>query len=932
MPKFLINDIYPEVYWNLPNIDESQDSYELWWSSAERSGANTAEFLEIDLGRRRVINYLSFDVTKKPVDITVEYDSWSFSDPALGQRWIPVTPLREFPGMDGTKFDSAVIYSEGANINPWEHAQFFFADAEGNAVVAQRLRITFNRRVAEFPFADGSNPAWSIDVQNLRTARYVTGLTEARGILIENSDYNYAIDLTENGTQAVSAEVWQNFLMPNGYIRGEQGGFIPPKRDDVITQMVPSILGLGFMVEALQEEGDFAVVKPQTYAWSLHRVTNGEDTLLKFGSISKKLVYPFGWIDVFFDNPVVTSASDQYQLRVRSEDLTTSSKVYAKTNNPLKILPDEDTTNIDAYLAIQGSNPIQQKDSAIVFRVWADIGEAGKDVFGNEYREGVRRDRAENVNDSTIHTNWISGPNPDPTAVECLYFDVRTLNEATGKFDSSVVDSLRIDPITPGIFMTMYYANENVQGVAPITVDYPNGWEGVRWVPIVPPGAPYKVDRDQIFDLPHPVRASYICLEFTSLLPLPYRLNEFPELPPIRYKAFPESVKQRVNAVRPAQDDLYVQDTESVSVDLLSLFRVSDEFNYRQYNDIDVNFITNNAWLTAENIAQGRTSTDSFNAPVDPRTLAQIYFMGTQMYYSALPTKTNTDNVLGQFIASSYINKDYAQTEIPPGGTTSTQLVSNVNDRNTTAYATTPEVVNPYWFPNIERHAYSVMTGKFRNHKAYFAGIAEVEFLRKDFTLERDDTVIHDVLAESALIGSPLVEFNTWQPESPSTIPTSTVCYVIYSVGDIEYEEAVQFEADGATNRSFEPVLMSAGGERAINVSLYTGPSKTGTKYILGVDFDLLYDEQLSANYIQRNTLHYRLVSTNIKTYSDSGVVVGEGKISYTDLSAAVDSGTVTGATVIMDGKIYTTGGVRNITKTGSSSTGESIKSTKITS
>jgi hypothetical protein len=125
---------------------------------------------------------------------------------------------------------------------------------------------------------------------------------------------------------------------------------------------------------------------------------------------------------------------------------------------------------------------------------------------------------------------------------------------------------------------------------------------------------------------------------------------------------------------------------------------------------------------------------------------------------------------------------------------------------------------------------------------------------------------------------------------------------------------------------------MTAGGSRAVNVSLYTGPSQTGTKYVLGTDFDLLYDEELSANYIQRNTLHYRLVSTNIKTYSDSGIVVGEGQISYTDLFAGVDAATATSAAQVTDGQIFTHLGVRTLDKTGRATSGESAKSTKITS
>jgi len=885
MPDYLINGSYPQEYWNLPNIDEELGSYELWWSSEERvktiAGEDTSEYLEIDYGRKRVSNYISFDITRKPVDITIEYDAWSHGDRSLGSRWVAVTPVRELPGREGTDYDNFVSYTQGANIAPWEHVQFFFTDGNGEAVATQRFRIRFRRRESEFPRQQGLNPSWSIDVRNLRSARYIVDLQDARGILVESGDWSDSINL---GVGA-SVEVRQGFRMPGGYIRSPQGGFLPPPRDEVITEMVPSIVGVGFFVGGPGSDSELIPTdesgntRPVRYFWSLYDVTEGTNKLLRAGIASQVMLAVRGWIDVLFqpDDPIATEAGRLYQIRLRSADTAVSNEIYIKKGNPLRDFAEEDTTEIDVY-TLADVDATEYPDTAILFRVWGDIGESGKDIFGNEYREGVRRDQASNVKDNTLHTNWISGPNPDPAAVECLYFDVRTLNELTNEYQPSIVDSVKVNPITPGVFMTAYYSNDNHKGNAPLTVDYPNGWEGLRWVPVVPPNHPYQLLREQTFNFPYPVRASWICLEFTSLQPLPFRLNEFPELPPIRYKKFPDSVYSRLVNNQVTHDDYLPDPEEKVQIDLFSFFQVSDEFNYRSYTDGDINFITK------------KTSIGSANAPVssgaiDSRTLAQIYFNGTSLYYSSLPTKTDQTTALGQYVASSYSfgNMNYAQAEIPTSTSTGQRRVSNVNNRDTQAYQTQQEVIKPLWFPQIERHPYSTVYGRFASKKAYFAGIAEVQFLRRDYTVERDDKEIKDVLADTQLIDSPLVDFNTWTPEIPSTIPEGATLWVSYTVGPVRYEEFLQFEVGEAGSRNFEPVLLTRGGGRAVNVEVWSGQNKVGTKFILSTDYDLIYDEELAANYIQRNSLHYRLVSTNIKVYEDIITVIGRGVVSSVD-------------------------------------------------
>jgi hypothetical protein len=917
MPDFLINGSYPQVYWNLPNVDESIDSYELWWSSAERPAIDsvtglTSEILEIDFGRKRSVNYLSFDVTYKPVDITVEYDEWSFSDSTLERKWKAVKPINDERGTQAAPFDNAIFYVDGANVNPWFHAQFFFSDKDGLPITAQRMRITFTRRIEGYVFDEGKNFNWSVDVQNLRTARYVIDVNGGRGILVESGNWDGYVDLTAGSTLTSSREVWQNFRMPGRYIRSEKGGYVQA-RDTVITEMVPSMTGVGFYVSGpvitgnstlIDENGNPVQVK---YEYSLHDVTSGRDKVLASGEASGEITNGAGWIDAMFPRPIATSSNGAYQLRVKSQDVGLSNYVYTKglensptSANPLKSSIAEDTTGIDAYVSFNGSTPDRLVDTAMLFRIWADIGEAGRDVFGNEYREGLRRDVAENVSDSTIQTNWVSGPNPDPGAVEALYFDVRTIDDITGKEVPSVVDTIRVKPITPGVYMNVYYSNDSPEGEAPDVVEWPDGWEGMRWTPIIDGNGnhPYVLMRDQTIHFPRPVRASWICLEFSSLQPLPFKLPELTDLPPIKYKRFPDFLYGRLNQVKPTHDDMNVTGQTSVSTDIFSLYTTISEFETAASANpgLDKNYLRSMALRSAARVA---TAAANPSAPIDPKTLAQIFYSGTQMYYSSIPTQTNTtDSVLGQYVSSSYStgNRSYSPTEIPGQSFSGTDFVSNVNERSDQSGAMGVETVTPIWWSKIERHHYDIAYGKFRNQKAYYAGIAEVEFLRKNFSERRDDPVIHDILGEGSLVTSPLVEFNTWRPDVSSRIAAGQGIWLTYSINDISYSDFIMFESSTvATEPNFDKVLLSHNGGRANGIVAYSGENNTGDFFVLDEDYTVIYDSTLKVNYVQRSTLHQRFTSITSHKTADARTTFGVAVISSVQSFNGVDAATATG-------------------------------------
>lgn len=169
-------------YFTLPNVTPIQAPPELWWSSRERKavddvdGLGTSEYLELDFGRLRSLNFLSFDIIQKPITITLEYDVWAF-DTGI-KMWQAVTPLQN------ERFDDFVSYSPDST-NPWQNSQFYFTNVKGDLISARYVRLRFERRDEPWPNGDVQNTfPWSIDVKNLRTARYVTNINDARGVLV----------------------------------------------------------------------------------------------------------------------------------------------------------------------------------------------------------------------------------------------------------------------------------------------------------------------------------------------------------------------------------------------------------------------------------------------------------------------------------------------------------------------------------------------------------------------------------------------------------------------------------------------------------------------------------------------------------------------------------------------------------------------------
>lgn len=159
----IIDQIYPMYYQNLPGVPTVPVS-NVFWASIERTDGN--EYYEVDLGVIQAINYISFQTTLKPYDLTVYYDNLSLNN---NRRFIEVTPA-----VNG-QYTNRVGFIPGS-INPWQTINLDITNSAGGQIFTQFIRFKFARRQdATSPFVSpGQNPRpFSIEISNLRVGRVV---------------------------------------------------------------------------------------------------------------------------------------------------------------------------------------------------------------------------------------------------------------------------------------------------------------------------------------------------------------------------------------------------------------------------------------------------------------------------------------------------------------------------------------------------------------------------------------------------------------------------------------------------------------------------------------------------------------------------------------------------------------------------------------
>lgn len=944
MTQALVNSIYPIPYFSLPGVDEIKYPDTFWWSSKARfaavdvSGANylsvanggsrTSEILEIDLGRTRAINYINLDVLRAPIDIKIEYDA--LSTPARAAVWVPVQKI------DGLPFDSSSHFD--ANIrSAWLNADFHFTDVKGNLVHTRYLRITFTRRDEAWPTDTAAPFQWPVFVKHLRIARYISTLRDTAGPLIGAETPDAPTEETlpiQQGLQ--TREARQQFIVPASSVRAGES---------------PNILGFGVLVNTTDEAEVFQSQLPDTaqFGWSLYDVTNqAQPVFLRAGIETGVITAGESWLDFYLaDESIVPGDTTKiYELRFYSLDANASTTVYTNSPNTLSqqtipgslsftngstaIATTEDpraVVEVGSYIirndipdqvytvtavtsaqitvnipftgaTASGTNgsvvfPFSSYDTLnqeylpdgsrnLVMRVWADIADEGRDVLGNSYRYVTRRQQAEFVIDDT-RSGWMSDPVPTPDAVEALYFDVRT-TDSENQPALALIEAIRIAPRTPGVRMNVYYCQEGLKGARPVTT---NDWDYLLWTPVQ---QTYTLRRDEVIPLPQPIRAAFIKLEFTALNPLPYNLPTFPPLPPKLYRRFPTWVEDQFNnaQVRNVVEDWFLRSATPVEIDVLKT--ISDpvlEFEYKQSEFLAALSLGK---ITADQIVNAGIVDIADRAIIDPTTASKIWVSTSGDYKNTLLLSVDPNSVLGQTVVQRFdptVLTDSLEATPPSITAGEVPLVSTTNNRISESYQNLAQV--PMRFNITSRHVYTQEQAEF-NKKAYFVGIEKVEFLRNDYTMVHDDTLIVDILHDDVML-----EENSFSRDSGTSIPDGATLYFSYTTSD-----GTKVTDEEHTLSGFTSQPLAATGGQVFGIFCFSQPNKQGIQYFQNDDFQLSFGTDALGRRItfvtRTEQSNYLGVPLQPIIYVDAGTVISRAVIPSPPTD---DAGTVIGVAVI---------------------------------
>lgn len=861
-----INGIYDIEYFDAENNEYSNTDSNIWWSSSN-DFANTSEFVEIDLGRRRGFNYISFDILRKPIDIEIQYDQIDLANIGsysnyTDERWRPVKKI------NGELFTSNVFY-EADITNPWKHCEFYFTDEFGSTLVARRLRLKFTRRDDEWPIENFENFAWTVDVKNLRVGRYISKESDLRAPVIDVDSFSKVLQ--------VSPEIKQNFTIPENFFLSSDptidlkniGGYEP-------SLILPKISEAEFLVFPEKVNGlarfDWEILDVTHYDIVLDRgsienqVSIPERDHLDYdenGEVVRVLFYDPAWMRIRFNHEIECLPNHKYQLKIRNLSPEIVKNFFVLSPNQLSSGPD---ASVDLF-ELEGEELQRRENTSLVFRISGNVGSAGKDVLGNQYQEGVRYSKPEMAIDEMLYTAWTCAPNPSPDGVEALYFDVR--NPVGGIYQPSVIDVLKINTLTQGVKMNVYYSEQEMDGPP----DNIEDWESILWTPV---RNSFKLDQKQTIELPTPIKANWVCLEFYNLQPIPLPLSNYPILPAVEYKEFPDWVYDG-NPSADSEDE-YLQKEKFVSFSLPEIFAPSVE-----NSDGLRTFVDKRDTLLDTYQQKGFGSAEA-------ESLSEVSFARNQYVFPTI-SYSNTKTALGSYVYEDYVASDskpyIAEAQQYPR-VIGSRSVSNTNDRRLLAREKELSLL----FNRVSSHEYRVERGRF-NKKAYSVTISEVEFLRKDFAVEFDDPMIADVLVLEDTEESPFVEFSSWIPEARISIPVGSVLYVSYTIDGQKFEDRlIAFEPPTSAEPSFNPVDLPGQGGMAKNAIARSGPFGGGATYYRNQDFVIVYDPVQKKNKIKRHDIPARLVIPNVVNSVDRGTVRGLSTIiTSTDSANLVELG-----------------------------------------
>lgn len=283
-----------------------------------------------------------------------------------------------------------------------------------------------------------------------------------------------------------------------------------------------------------------------------------------------------------------------------------------------------------------------------------------------------------------------------------------------------VIDSIILDPLTPGVAFNIYYTNDltGSEGDEPMTEEE---WEEKLWVHVP---QSYVTSVKTTYVLPEPITAKFVKIEFSQLQARPYEPGDYQK--PTGYKLFPDWV---------ALPFLAEISVPSFTAKRVGIIYDALELAYQPIlNDL----------IQRPSTPEHPTPTPSIALPaanrVDPNTLRQIE-LTINTYTKPPAARSDPLTLLGARAAQNAENAvSYPVEGEPQFRGTPTLAVSGLNRQALVLDESTP--VMYFWVTC--RHEYKEAKAKFEDNRAYFAGLKELAFLRSQFSVTSDTGIYEE--------------------------------------------------------------------------------------------------------------------------------------------------------------------------------------------
>ena len=287
------------------------------------------------------------------------------------------------------------------------------------------------------------------------------------------------------------------------------------------------------------------------------------------------------------------------------------------------------------------------------------------------------------------------------------------LTEPELEDNAVVIDSIILDPLTPGVAFNIYYTND-LTGSEEETMTEED-WEGKLWERVP---QSYVSSVKTTYVLPEPITCKFIKIEFSQLQAKPYEPCDYQK--PTGYKLFPDWV---------ALPFLAEISTPSFTAKRVGVIYDALELAYQPIlNDL----------IQGPSTPEHPTPTPTIAPPatnrVDPETLRQIE-LTINTYLKPPAARANPLTLLGARAAQNAEEAASYPVEGEPKFRGNTSIaVSGLNREGLVLDESAPVMF--FWVTC--RHEYKEAKAKFESNRAYYAGLKELAFLRDQFSVASD--------------------------------------------------------------------------------------------------------------------------------------------------------------------------------------------------